>query len=142
MNRTGCRVAVVGRSYSLRMTLAHAHELRPGEPVGPVADALAEAEAGEISYLTRDGEPVAALISVGELTELQAAQEARDIAEAESIRSRPGPLIPQDVIEAMMSADDESHDAMAAALDAQARADLPPDSVRAMWEAVRARSLP
>lgn len=121
------------------MTLAHAHELRPGEPVGPVADALAEAEAGEISYLTRDGEPVAALISVGELTELQAAQEARDLAEAESIRSRPAPLIPQDVIEAMMSADDETHDAMAAALDAQARADLPPDSVRAMWEAVRAR---
>jgi antitoxin (DNA-binding transcriptional repressor) of toxin-antitoxin stability system len=124
------------------MTLAHAHELRPGEPVGPVADALAEAEAGEISYLTRDGQPAAALISVGELAELQAAQEARDIAEAESIRSQPGPLIPQDVIEAMMSADDESHDAMAAALDAHARADLRPDSVRALWEAVRARSLP
>ena len=142
MNRPRCRVTVVGRSYSLRMTLAHAHELRPGEPVGPVADALAEAEAGEISYLTRGGEPVAALISVGELTELQAGQEARDIAEAESIRSRPGPLIPQDVVEAMMSADDEAHDAMAAALDAQSRADLPPDSVRAMWEAVRARSWP
>ena len=124
------------------MTLAHAHELRPGEPVGPVADALAEAEAGEISYLTRDGQPVAALISVGELTELQAAREARDIAEAESMRSRPGLLIPQDVIEAMMSADDETHDAMAAALDAQSRADLPPDSVRAMSEAVRGRSLP
>ena len=107
-----------------------------------MADALAEAEAGEISYLTRGGEPVAALISVGELTELQAGQEARDIAEAESIRSRPGPLIPQDVVEAMMSADDEAHDAMAAALDAQSRADLPPDSVRAMWEAVRARSWP
>jgi antitoxin (DNA-binding transcriptional repressor) of toxin-antitoxin stability system len=55
------------------MTLAHAHELRPGEPAGPVAEALAEAEAGEISYLTRDGEPVVALISVGELTELQVA---------------------------------------------------------------------
>lgn len=124
------------------MTSAHAHELRPGEPVGPVADAVAEAEAGEISYLTRDGEPVVALISVGELTELQAAQDAREIAEAESMRSRPGPLIPQDVIEAMMGADDEAHDAMAAALDAQARENLPPDSVRAMWEAVKARSLP
>lgn len=124
------------------MTPAHAHELRPGEPVGPVADALAEAEAGEISYLTRDGRPVVALVSVGELTELQAAQDARDIAEAGSIRSRPGPLIPQDVIEAMMGADDDVHDAMAAALDAQAGEDLPPDSVRAIWEAVRARSLP
>ena len=68
--------------------------------------------------------------------------EARDIAEAESMRSRPGLLIPQDVIEAMMGADDEAHDAMAAGLDAQSRADLPPDSVSAMWEAVRARSLP
>ena len=124
------------------MTPRHTHELRPGEPVGPVADALAEAEAGEISYLTRDGQPVVALVSVDELNELQAAQDARDIAEAESIRSRPGPLIPQDVIEAMMGADDDAHDAMAAALDAQAREDLPPDSVRAMWEAVRARSLP
>jgi len=124
------------------MTLAHAHELRPGEPSGPVADALAEAEAGEIAYLTRDGEPVAALISVGELTELQAVQDARDIAEAEAIRSRPGPLIPQDVVEAMMSADDEAQDAMAAALDAHAGKHLPPDSVRAMWDAVRARNLP
>jgi hypothetical protein len=74
------------------------------------------------------------------LTELQAAQDARDIAEAESVRSRPGPLIPQDVIEAMMDSDDETHDAMAAALDAHAAENLPPDSVRAMWEAVRAKS--
>lgn len=123
------------------MTL-RAHELRPGEPVGAVADALAAAEAGEISYLTRDGQPVAALISIDELTELQSAQDAHDIAEAQSIHSRPGPLIPQDVIEAMMSADEETHDAMAAALDAHARENLPPDSVRAMWEAVRARRLP
>jgi hypothetical protein len=71
---------------------------------------------------------------------LQAAQDARDIAEAESIRSRPGPLVPQDVIEAMMDADDEAHNAMAAALDQKTREDLPPDSVRAMWEAVSARS--
>ena len=41
-----------------------------------------------------------------------------------------------------MGADDDVHDAMAAALDAQAGEDLPPDSVRAIWEAVRARSLP
>lgn len=110
--------------------------------MGAVGDALAEAEAGEISYLTRDGEPVVALISIGELAELQAAQDARDIADAESISSRPGPSIPQDVIDAMMSADDLTHDAMAEALDARASEDLPPDSVRAMWEALRARSLP
>lgn len=108
----------------------------------PCARPRTQGRRGEISYLTRDGQPVVALVSVGELTALQASQDADDIAEAESIRSRPGPLIPQDVIEAMMGADDEIHDAMAAALDAQAGADLPPDSVRAMWEAVRARSLP
>jgi hypothetical protein len=61
------------------------------------------------------------------------------VAQAESIRTRPGPLIPHDVVEAMMGADDEVHDAMAAALDAHARENLSPDSVRAMWEAVKAR---
>jgi antitoxin (DNA-binding transcriptional repressor) of toxin-antitoxin stability system len=124
------------------MTLAHGHELRPHELNGPVADALAEAEAGQISYLTRDGHPVAALLSIGQLTELQAAQDARDIAEAESIRARSGPLIPQDVVEAMMDAEDEAHDAMAAALDARADEGLSPDSVRAVWQAVRSRSQP
>jgi antitoxin (DNA-binding transcriptional repressor) of toxin-antitoxin stability system len=124
------------------MTLARRHELRPNELIGPVADALAEAEAGQISYLTRDGQPVAALLSIGQLTDLQAAQDARDIAEAESIRARPGPLIPQDVIEAMIDAGDEAHDAMAAALDARVGEDLSPDSVRVIWDAVRSGSLP
>jgi antitoxin (DNA-binding transcriptional repressor) of toxin-antitoxin stability system len=124
------------------MTLAHGHELRPNELIGPVADALAEAEAGQISYLTRDGQPVAALLSIGQLTDLQAAQDARDIAEAESIRARPGPLIPQDVIEAMIDAGDEAHDAMAAALDARVGEDLSPDSVRVIWDAVRSGGLP
>jgi len=61
------------------------------------------------------------------------------IAEAESIRSRPGPLIPHDVVEAMMGADAEVHDAMAVALDERATENLSPDSVRAMWEAVKSR---
>jgi antitoxin (DNA-binding transcriptional repressor) of toxin-antitoxin stability system len=124
------------------MTLANRHELAPGEPIGPLADALTEADAGQITYLTRDGQPVAALVPIDQLTELQAAQDARDIAEAEAIRARPGPRVPQNVIEAMMDADDEAHDAMAAALDGRASEDVPPDSVRVMWEAVRARSLP
>jgi antitoxin (DNA-binding transcriptional repressor) of toxin-antitoxin stability system len=118
------------------MTIAHGHELRTGEPIGPVADALAEAEAGQISYLTRDGHPVAALVSISQLRELQAAQDARDIAEAEAIRARPGPRIPQDVIEAMMNADDEAHNAMAAALDLYAEENVSPSSVRARWEAI------
>jgi antitoxin (DNA-binding transcriptional repressor) of toxin-antitoxin stability system len=123
------------------MSIAHSYELRPGELAGPVADALAQAEAGQVSYLTRDGHPVAALVSIGHLTELQEAQDARDIAKAQAIRARPGPQIPQDVIEAMMDADDETHDAMAAALDGSAGDDVPPDSVRAMWEAVKGETL-
>jgi antitoxin (DNA-binding transcriptional repressor) of toxin-antitoxin stability system len=123
------------------MSTAHSYELRAAELAGPVADALAEAEAGQISYLTRDGHPVAALVSISHLTELQEAQDARDIAEAQAIRDRPGPRIPQDVIEAMMDAGDEAHDTMALALDSRANNDVPPDSVRAIWEAVKARTL-
>ncbi len=121
---------------------SRAHELRAHEPTGPVAAALADAEAGEISYLTRGGQPVAAVVSMGQLAEFQAAQDSRDVAEAEVIRARPGPRIPHDVIEAMMDASDETHDAMAAALDASAGEDLSPDSVRALWETVRARRSP
>ena len=122
------------------MSLTHSHELTAGEPTGPVADALAEAEAGEISYLTRDGHAIAALVSVAELDELRASHDAVAIAEAEAIRARPGPQIPHDVIEEMMDADDLAHDAMAAALDARAGEDVPPKAVRAMWDAIKARS--
>jgi hypothetical protein len=71
-----------------------------------------------------------------------AAQDARDIAEAEAIRWHPAPRIPHDVIVAMMDADDDVHDAMAAALDSRASEDVPPDAVRDMWEAVKASSRP
>lgn len=43
------------------MDEVHAHEL-PGEGAGPLDDAVAEAAAGEVVYLTRDGEPVAAVV--------------------------------------------------------------------------------
>ncbi len=61
-----------------------------------MAEALAEVEAGQISYLTRDGQPVAALVSI----------------------------------------DDQAHDAMAAALDARKHEDIPPETVRAIWDAI------
>ena len=118
------------------MSITHTHELSAGEPTGPMAEALAEVEAGQISYLTRDGQPVAALVSIDELAELQAAQDSADIAVAEAISSRPGPQIPHDVIEAMMNADDQAHDAMAAALDARKHEDIPPETVRAIWDAI------
>jgi antitoxin (DNA-binding transcriptional repressor) of toxin-antitoxin stability system len=122
------------------VSIAHSHELMADEPSGPVADAFADVEAGHISYLTRGGHPVAALVSVGELAELQAAHDAVEVAEVEAIRTRPGPQIPHDVIEAMIDADDATHDAMAAALDAHDGEDVSPAVVRVMWQAVQDQS--
>jgi len=121
------------------MGAGHAHELPAGEPGGAVAEALAEVEAGEIAYLTRAGQPVAALVPPTELAELQHASDSAAIAEAQAIRARPGPRIPHEVVEAMMDADDATHDAMAAALDARADEDLPPNEVTALWETIRTR---
>jgi antitoxin (DNA-binding transcriptional repressor) of toxin-antitoxin stability system len=121
------------------VSVGHAHELSAGEPAGAVADALAEVEAGQIAYLTRAGKPVVALVPVTELTELQQASDGAAIAEAQALRARPGPRIPHEVIEAMMAADDATHDAMAAALDARAGQDLPPDEVTAIWEMITGR---
>lgn len=121
------------------MRARHAYELSPGEPAGAVAAALAEVEAGQVAYLTRASQPIAALVPVAELADLQHASDAAALAEAATIRNRPGPRIPHDVVEAMMAADDVIHDAMAAALDARAGDDLPPGEVTAIWEAVSAR---
>jgi hypothetical protein len=46
---------------------------------------------------------------------------------------------PHEVVEAMMVADEATHDAMAAALDVRAEEDVPPEQVTALWEAVRTR---
>ena len=122
------------------MSIVHSHELTADQPTGPVADAFADVEAGHISYLTRDGHPIVALVSVGELAQLQAAHDAIEVAEAEAIRARQGPQIPHDVIEAMIEADDATHDAMAAALDAHNGEDVSPEAVRVMWQAAQGRS--
>jgi prevent-host-death family protein len=121
------------------VSAGHAHELPAGEPGATVAEALAEVEAGETVYLTRAGRPIAALVPITELAELQHAFDSAAIADALQIGARPGPRIPHQVVEAMMSADDAAHDAMAGALDARADEDLPPDEVTAIWEAIRAR---
>jgi hypothetical protein len=39
----------------------------------------------------------------------------------------------------MMGADEATHDAMAAASDARAEEDLPPEQVTALWETIRTR---
>jgi len=83
--------------------------------------------------------PVRSLVPVTELAELQHTSDAAAIAEAEAIQARPGPRIPHEVVEAMMGADEATHDAMAAALDARAGEDLPPEQVTALRETIRAR---
>jgi antitoxin (DNA-binding transcriptional repressor) of toxin-antitoxin stability system len=113
--------------------------LPAGEPGGAVAEALAEVEAGQIAYLTRAGQPVAALVPPTELAELQQTSDFAAIAEVQAVRARPGPRIPHEVVEAMMDADDATHDAMAAALDARAGENLPPGEVSALWETIHTR---
>jgi antitoxin (DNA-binding transcriptional repressor) of toxin-antitoxin stability system len=127
--RVGCGAVSAG----------HVHDLPAGEPSGAVAEALAEVEAGQIAYLTRAGQPVAALVPVTELAQLQHASDTAAIGEAEAVQARPGPRIPHEVVEAMMGADEATHDAMAAALDARAGEDLPPEQVTALWETIRTR---
>jgi hypothetical protein len=73
------------------------------------------------------------------IAELQEALDAAAIVQAQTIRVRPGPRIPHEVVEAMMAADDATHDAMAAALDARTGEDLPPDEVTAIWETISGR---
>src|SRR5262249_20948804 len=97
----------------LSMSAGHAYELPADDSGTAVADALAEVESGQIAYLTRAGQPVAALVSSPELIELQHAADTAASAEAEAIRARPGPRIPHEVLEAMMAADDSTHDEMA-----------------------------
>jgi antitoxin (DNA-binding transcriptional repressor) of toxin-antitoxin stability system len=121
------------------MNAGHAYELPADDSGTAVADALAEVEAGQIAYLTRAGQPVAALVSLPELVELQHAANTAAITEAEVIRARPGPRIPHEVLEAMMAAHDSTHDEMAAALDALADQELPPDEVTALWKRVSTR---
>jgi antitoxin (DNA-binding transcriptional repressor) of toxin-antitoxin stability system len=121
------------------MSAGHAYELPGQESDAAVAEALAVVQAGQIAYLTSAGQPIAALVPLGELTELQHAADALAVAEARAIASRPGPQIPHVVIEAMMNADDVTHDAMTAALDARAEQDMSPDEVSVLWESISAR---
>jgi antitoxin (DNA-binding transcriptional repressor) of toxin-antitoxin stability system len=121
------------------MSAGHAYELTAEEPEVAVAGALAEVQAGQIAYLTHAGQTVAALVPPGELTALQHAADAHAIAEAHAVASRPGPQIPHAVLEAMMTADDATHDAMATALDAHADQDMRPDEVTALWERINTR---
>lgn len=56
--------------------------------------------------LTEQGEPVAVLISLDELEELQWARDAADIALCETIKARNEPGLPHDEFMAVLAAED------------------------------------
>jgi prevent-host-death family protein len=56
--------------------------------------------------LTEHGRPVAAIISVADLEELQRAQDAADLAECRAIKARSGPGVPHEQFMAMLEAED------------------------------------
>ena len=56
--------------------------------------------------ITEDGEPVAVLISVDELAELQQTQDAADLALCQRIKIDSGPGVPHDAFMAMLEAED------------------------------------
>jgi prevent-host-death family protein len=62
--------------------------------------------AGEHVILTVDDAPVAAIISIQELRELQAAQDAADIAQCLRSEANPGPRYPHEEVLALLAADD------------------------------------
>jgi prevent-host-death family protein len=66
------------------------------------------ASTGEVIYLTRDGRRLAAIVPVDAAAEIEAAEDAADIAAAEAAIAEPGDDIPAEVVWAELGiADDE-----------------------------------
>ena len=72
---------------------------------GELGDLAARAEAGERILLTDNGNPVAAIISLEDLRDLQAADEA-DIAEARAVLARGDAWIPHAEVMKMVGFDE------------------------------------
>jgi antitoxin (DNA-binding transcriptional repressor) of toxin-antitoxin stability system len=74
------------------MTAAHAYELPPHE--GAPAEVVDAAAGGEVVYLTRGGEAVAAVVSADAAEYLEALEDAADIIAARRALADPAPAIP------------------------------------------------
>jgi len=74
------------------VTSAHAYELPPHE--GVPAEAVDAAVGGEVVYLTRGGEPIAAVVSADAAEYLEALEDAADIIAARRALADPAPSIP------------------------------------------------
>jgi prevent-host-death family protein len=70
----------------------HACELPADETVP--ADAVRDAVGGEVVYLTRNGTPVAALVSADAAEYLEALEDAADVIAARRALAEQGPSVP------------------------------------------------
>lgn len=84
----------------------HAYELPPDDTAP--ADAVHEAAAGEVVYLTRNGTAVAAVVPADAAEYLQALEDAADAIAARRALAEGGPSIPAEQVWAELGLDDES----------------------------------
>jgi antitoxin (DNA-binding transcriptional repressor) of toxin-antitoxin stability system len=82
------------------MTSAHAYELPPH--TSAPAEAVDAAEHGQVVYLTRNGEPVAAIVPADVATAgaaaIEALEDAEDLRAARAALAEGGELIPADQV--------------------------------------------
>jgi len=83
---------------------AHAYEL-PADQTVP-ADAVREAAGGEVVYLTRNGTPVAAVVSVDAAEYLEALEDAADVIAARRSLAEEAPSVPANQVWAELGIDD------------------------------------
>jgi antitoxin (DNA-binding transcriptional repressor) of toxin-antitoxin stability system len=87
----------------------HMSEMPISEASGHLDEVADESAAtGEVIYLTRDGRRLAAIVPAGLAAEIEAAEDAADVAAAEAAMAEPGEDIPAEAVWAELDiADDE-----------------------------------
>ncbi|HYY78840.1 MAG TPA: hypothetical protein VFD04_06595 [Actinomycetes bacterium] len=74
----------------------HAYELPPDDTAP--ADAVREAAAGEVVYLTRGGTPIAAVVPADAAAYLEALEDAADVIAAHRALAEQGPSVPAEQV--------------------------------------------